>query len=267
MTIWHEIIKELQGSQKGRRSPERILQGLIWLAHAFHLSSMGPREFAAKYLGHHKNNSTLIYKWLHGNTTPYPASVSQINKQLPGSGDIYHLPLFPLLAPRPISLGRVRKLLSIYENAGRVHYPWSFPNDTELHAQNRFVPVVARDDSVALFARGDLYGFTAIVGLVSEAEASGDAEAHWLHCANMFRALPAVARIPWIYPHYNRLRECVYAIYARNRTTQMIITVDWDIIDRQIQAPVHETIRERRPRDPKTYRFADLEDPVVYRWR
>lgn len=42
-----------------------------------------------------------------------------------------------------------------------------------------------------------------------------------------------------------------------------LFTGDWDVIERQICDGSYETMREKRSRDPETFRFIDLENPVV----
>lgn len=43
----------------------------------------------------------------------------------------------------------------------------------------------------------------------------------------------------------------------------LLFTVDWDVIERQISDDSYEAMREKRARDPETFRFIDLENPVV----
>jgi hypothetical protein len=83
--------------------------------------------------------------------------------------------------------------------------------------------------------------------------------------AGMGRNPQAVARIPWFHKNYDILHQCVNKIYARVKTTVMIFGVDWNVIERQINAPVHEIIHDRRPFDPKTKTFSEYENPIKFR--
>lgn len=264
MTI-RDLLNNLERPRRAHRTDPKVLQGLVWLDHALHLADLDLSDFAQKFLDYHSEHSGLIYKWANGKTAPTATSVRRIDKKLPGSGAIYNLPLFSLLDPRPLSKKQVKKLLAIYEIPERDLYPWIFPNDEELREQNHFVHTMMRNDSYPLFSRGDIYGFTVIVGLVREAEAKGDVTSLLAHLTNMYRAFPAVARIPWFRNHVDLLRECIDAIRYRNYVASLTFDVDWTVINKQINAPVHETLRERCPRDPKTWRFLLPEDPVVYR--
>lgn len=267
LTAYQELLADLQGHRTPRRTCDRYLQGGVWLDYVLHKSQMGLNEFAETYL-HHADRGGLIYRWRDGVVIPRRLSVQRIAKRLEGkvkgSIEIYEVPLYPLLRNRRLSLRTVRKLLQVYAGQHEL-FPWSFPNDEELRAQRRFVPTMDRDDSASLVARGDIYGFTAIVGLVREAEAVGDADRHCLLCADMYRAFPAVTRLPWFRRHVELLRRCVTGIHHRYWRSWHAFDVDWGVIYRQIEAPVHETIRELRPRDPVTLRFVDLEDPVRFR--
>lgn len=260
-----DVLNYLEHLHRSHRSEPKVLQGLVWLDHVLLLTGLDLSDFARKFLDHHSERSGLIYKWAKGTATPGKSSVRRINKKLPGSSAIYHLPLFSLLDPRPLSKKRVKKLLATYEIPERHLFPWVFPNDEELREQNHFIHTMIRDDSHALFSRGDIYGYTVIVGLVREAEAKGDVNSVMRHLPYMYRAFPAVARIPWFRNHINLLRKCVDQISYRNYVVNLTFDVNWPAINKQINAPVHETIREKCPRDPKTSRFILPEDPVVYR--
>lgn len=39
--------------------------------------------------------------------------------------------------------------------------------------------------------------------------------------------------------------------------------VDWPVIWRQVDDPAHEPNRLKRPRNPATGRFVDIEDPIM----
>ncbi len=259
-----DIGRSLEGHKYPRVTKAKELRTRVSLAYALHETGLGLNAFAKKYLSHHEGRSGLVYKWIQGRSLTN-RSVMRLDSRIPGIAGVHGLPLYELLEDRPISLARVKRLLDVYRGRSSSFIPWIFPNDDELKVQGRYVPVSVRQDSSRLFMRGDIYGFTAIVGLVREAEAKGNSEEHLLYCADMYRALPAVARIPWIAPHLDLLSACVQDVHARSLFSLMMLGVNWDIIRRQVEAPVHETMRERRPKHPLTGRFIDLEDPVVIR--
>ncbi|MHB1543046.1 MAG: hypothetical protein ACYCS1_01255 [Gammaproteobacteria bacterium] len=53
------------------------------------------------------------------------------------------------------------------------------------------------------------------------------------------------------------------AINRRSPSLLVGLQIDWDRVERQIEAPEFETRRAFRPRDPRTGRLVDLEDPVL----
>src|SRR6202044_74851 len=94
--------------------------------------------------------------------------------------------------------------------------------------------IVLRDDTSALWQRGDLDGFTVILGLVREAEAIGDTDAHIHRVADLYRAFAAVARIPWFRPHLLWLRWCVERIHRRSPISLFWWRINWSVIYSQI---------------------------------
>ena len=264
MTV-QDMLSSLKPHRRSHRTDAKVLQGLVWLDHSLYLAELDLSNFAQKFLDHHTDRSGLIYKWANGKAAPNDETRRRIDKKLPGSCAVYDLPLFSLLDPRPLSKNQVSKLLAIYKAPDSDLFPWKFPNDDEMETQNRCARTMIRDDSTALLSRGDIYGFTVIIGLVREAEAKGDMNALLVHLTNAYRAFPAVARIPWYRNHANLLRKCVDTIRYRNYVVGMTFDVDWTVISKQINAAEHEMLRERCPRDPKTRRFILPEDPIVYR--
>jgi hypothetical protein len=97
--------------------------------------------------------------------------------------------------------------------------------------------------------RGDLDGFTVILGLIREAEVRDDLRAHIERFADLYRA------VSWLEPFAKLLRYCVQTIHIKSFHSAFWWRVDWKIIDKQIRAARHETVRHKCPRDPKTYRF------------
>lgn len=266
MTTSKKTFHELLRGRAPRRTEPRLLRHFVWFDHVRHLSKLNLNGLASEYVDKFARSS-LVYKWVSGEALATRRSVERIGKDFPETLNTYNLPLFPLLENRRLSRVQIRNLLRAYRPADGSMLAYAFPNDKELLAQKRFVPIIVREDSTSLLARGDIYGFTAIVALVREAEAMGDAKKHWTHAANMYRAIPAVCRLLWFRGTTPLLRECVETIHRRGSVPYPMLEfdVDWGVIHDQIKAPVHETIREKRPRDPITDRFVDLSDPIKYR--
>ncbi len=260
MASIHDEILIIEGEKltKTRKRPENILRGILWFSHALHITGLTAHAFSNRYSRTRDSSSGLVYKWAKGSSVPTRHTVEKIEAQLPGSIDPFNLPLFELLEDKPLDLHVIKRLLKPY----RAGNSWGFPDDAERRKIGRYVYIADEKDSPALMSRGDIYGFTAIVGLLRMAEAERDLQDQLYFCGYMYRALPAVARLPWVYPHRERLFECVNAIFNRFLVCRACLGVDWDVINRQIEADVHETIREKRPKDPKTVRFQDLEEPI-----
>lgn len=262
MKTLDDVVRRLTGKKSPRTSDPKALRTQVCLTYALHRTGLNLNALANQFLTHHEDRSGLIYKWNQGQVISRKSAM-RLGKGIPGLVELYDVALYELLEDRPLTIGQVRRLLKQYEGTRGSLIPWVFPNDDVLKAQRRYLPPYIREDTSRLVMRGDIYGFTAIVGLVREAEAQGCTETHLLYCADMYRALPGLGRLPWFHQHFDLLRRCIESIHARRPLSFMLLKPDWDIIRRQIEAPVHEPIRERRPRDPNTGRFAELEDPFV----
>lgn len=255
--------------RRPRRTTAKLLQARACLDYALHLSGLPSLlTFAEKYLN--TSPPRDIYRWTEKQTMQRNTAkeLEKHNTELQGVLELYDLPLFRFLDDRELSERTIRSLLAPYQYHGdpkQLHLAWRFPNDAELIDECRLIGTIVENDSAILVARGDIYGFTAIVGLARLAQATHDIHWHRFHVHNMYRALPAVARLPWFKKHVALLRECVDKIYRSCFETVLAAEVDWEVIQRQIDAPIHEPCRELRPRDPKTNCFIELEDPFIYR--
>lgn len=253
--------------RRPRRTSAKFLQTRVCLDYALYLSELpNLLALAEKYLN--ESSPRDVYRWTKKQTMQRN-TVKELEKypELRGMLALYDLPLFVFLEDRPLTKRAIRTLLAPYQPQSKreLDLAWRFPNDAELIDERRLLGTIIENDSATLVARGDIYGFTAIVGLARLAAVAHDHQRHLLHVHNMYRALPAVARLPWFRNHVELLRECVDKIYRDCFTTVLAGEADWAVIQRQIESPVHEPCREKRPRDPKTNRFIQIEDPFKYR--
>jgi hypothetical protein len=144
------------------------------------------------------------------------------------------------------------------ERISRSHTSWWFGDEEERGV----VASPLRTETSLLVQRGDLDGFTVVLGLVREAETQNDLAAHIDRFADLYRAFPGAARVSWLKPFTRLLRHCVQTIHLKSFYSALWWRVDWTIINRQIRAARHETVRHRCPRDPRTYKFILPRDPI-----
>jgi hypothetical protein len=258
-----DYVRQLTGARQPLRSAARQLRGRAWLTNALQISGLSKVEFGQQFVYRGRTRSNVVDRWLQGDAIPKRHSALAVEKLLPGTLAVYDYPLFAWLEDRPMSRREASKLLSPYRQPEHSLIVWKLPNDEELRARRHWVPTLCIQDTHSLFCRGDFWGFQIIVGLVRLAEAEGSAESHWMGCEDMYRALPAALKEPWLRPHADLLCACIEQIRSRSGITRMLFDVDMETIKRQALDPEHETIREYRPRDPETFRFVDLEDPIL----
>lgn len=206
-----------------------------------------------------RDSSGIVYKWKAGQTIgrkwqqrlePFALGLTALSEH----------PVFYLLGNCPITMNAVEASLSRWKGD---EYPyWVFEDDQQRIAECRWVETLLRDDTQPLVERGDLDGFTVILGLLRVAEAANDSHSHVRFSRELYRAFPAVGRIPWFKEHRLLLRYCVQQVHWRDNLSFNQWAVNWNLINSQIDAEVHETIRYRCPREPREGRFILPKDPV-----
>ena len=205
--------------------------------------------------------SNLLWKWQHGLVSPSKLTVAAIEESLPSTRWVYDLPLWELLRDEPISLPRLKAMVSdlTAERGVRI---WWFPGD-DARIEERCVPIALYPDTDQLVARNDIWGLVGCVlrtRLCEQDRAEGE---HTSVSMNMFRALPGALKLPGLESYAEELFSSLNAVRARVPTTLMLYDVDFDLILRQANDPTHQPWRERRSRDPNTLRFADIKDPIL----
>lgn len=261
-----ENVRRISKKKMVKVSDWHRFRGKTTLSYAICKSGTPENRFGAKYVYKNRTDSKIMAKWLSGKAAMYRISAASLDKQIGGILEFFDLPLFELLADEAISERRINSLLKQYratqlEGAPTVY--WKFPNYYERLSDKTFVPVVFQFDTQGLFTYNDIYSFTALVGIVRIAEARSDADQHLSAFKDLVRTLPAVLRLPWIAPHADMLFELIKRLKARMWFTLTLFDIDLEIVWKQAKDANHQPVRERRPKDPITRRFIELEDPVL----
>lgn len=257
-----DLLKQWNRDPDPRYGPSDHLRSNCWLE--FVIQHCGSLQRFAKALYGKKTDSKLVGKWLKGLHVPTRSSAENLEEAAPGSLALFDLPLWKLLKNRPMGIKEIDRLMAPFRTDPNCWWQyWSFPNDEELRVQYRSGGVTVRADLDGLFQRGDVYGFTAIVAAVRTYEVQGN-ELHGEACAAMYRALPALYKLPWFASQRESLEACLNALRVRVWSSALKFDVDWDVINRQAADPEFQPKRELRKREPYTLRFEQLEDPILY---
>lgn len=258
-----EIMASLRVDDRTDQGAWRHLRGLIWLSYVV-LRSQWTLDELKDALGEHRTRSNLVENWLNGSKSPYPVSARKLKREVPGSLELFNLPLWLLLRNSPRSIKYCQKAMSAYVRAPSEIAPYRFSGELSEIDNLHDLPPITREDSDALVRRGDIYALTAIVALTREMEASYRDYEHAYHIANLYRILSTIGKIDYIKPHVSLLCDAIEGIHHRVVSTALMIGVNKNIICEQIESRDYEPIRELRPRDPNTLRFVEYDDPVVY---
>jgi len=252
-----DLLRKLSREAPPRQTSWRKLRGAIWLDHAQWKSGLDDKAFAERYIQRGRSESNLVVKWRAGVTLPSRSSATALERQLPGTAAMFNLPLYELLADQPLPPAFVARMIRSVRKENEYGWEWNFPGVASRRFSTR------PDDSEVLVSVGDIWGLTAVIALVRQAEIRGDGLSHIELCKDMYRALPAVLKLPWVAPSAKLLQNCINQIRARIPLSEAMFDVDWSVITRHAADPAYEPDRERRSIDPQTRRFVDFEDPIL----
>lgn len=250
-----EKLTKLTNKKKCRSSTAKRLQTKLWIKSILREENLSADEFETRYLMRGNEVSGVVRKWIKGTHYATNKMVERVEEQIPGSSYIFNLPLFTFLENIPISMKLLEQSISQYTSI-ECDIFWKFPKnsfDTRSSTQN---PVIFfQDDSEQLAQRSDIYGFIALSYLIRRAETLGDSFRHYLYTKDAFRSFPSFARHPHFIENWKEILQLFNLILHRELTTPMLVQPNMLIIEEQIHAKEHITIRALRPIDKHTKRF------------
>lgn len=258
------ISTTLQDHRKKQKTTKNrdvsLLRGLAWLQGFLAVTNMTPHTFSETYMNN-EGGSGLIYKWLRKEHAVSARSVRKICSRVNSSykDHMYNYPLFRLLDDRPISEAQLNKMLTPYRSIDRQLPLSRYAHDDPTHGRKDSFYCGVSDYDVNLFS-GDISAFMWIVALVRLADIYDDDESHLCHCANMYRAVPLMAKWPYFNNQIELLRSCIDRLCSRRFASRTLIQVDWDIIYEQVDTPIDEW------GDPVTFSTLSYPSPRVTRY-
>jgi hypothetical protein len=253
-----DVIRPLVGEQAPKRVPADFLRTLATVRFALEKTAVGFEAFAREYVDRGYDSSGLFYRWARGETSMSLKSARHLDARVDGVLQVYSHPVFALLREPCLEVAEIKKLLERYTRPGQSVIPWWFGDEME----RGIMASPLRTETSLLFQRGDLDGFSVILGLVREAEMQDDLEAHIERIADLYRAFPGAARVSWLQPFARLQRYCVQTLQLKSLHCFLWWHVNWRTIAKQVRAAQHETVRHKCPRDPRTLRFILPKDPV-----
>lgn len=185
-------------------------------------------------------DSKIGFKWWNGSNIPSRASIAKLDKQVPGILAVFSHDMFTLLRDEHFPEKKVEKILRQWRPSDGKGSYWRFGDEAERHKSRRVGTVAYRESFQQLFERGDIPGFSAILGLMRAHEAKGTTDMH-IECAKYaYRYFPTIARIPWMKPHQKLLRYCIQHVHVRDIISFLFVGVNWTVIKFQIGLERHE---------------------------
>lgn len=242
------------------RSLPRKLQTKIWLDCIFREHGLGQTELET-IITKGAEPTRQVYKWLRGDNCVTKAKVMQVDKNIPGSQEVFNLPLFDLLKNVAIRKAELDRIVSDYIDSSNELLFWRLPESYKGKTDGSPIPIIHPDNLDMLYQRGGIFSFIAILYLVRRAEAEGDTYLHLEAVKHAYKSFPSIARHQDFISHWQDLFRAFRLIHLRVTTTFLLVQPDIGVIKQQIESENFITLRELRPRHPITHRFIDNDPP------
>tara|TARA_R110001592_G_scaffold363263_1_gene682784 strand:+ start:8203 stop:9015 length:813 start_codon:yes stop_codon:yes gene_type:complete len=262
-----EHIANLTNKRISRFDPVDRLRTQLWLDSVF-MNFKITKQQLQDMLSGEEESSGIVHKWYEGKHTVTPTSVEKVEKLLPNSSTVYELPIFTLLRNKPLKKKQLLNLMAPYLSDSS--FPmWNLPNSQNGEDSSFAMPSIFLQDSDSLFQRGDLYGFQCILFLMRMAEAKNDQLMYLHYLKDAYKALPGLCRYRYFTGRWEEFLDAMIGLQSRMPLTSMLVMPNKKIIKKQIESKQHITFRAFRPRNPKTLRFVDLQEPyyeATFEW-
>jgi hypothetical protein len=238
----------------------RKLQTKIWLECIFREHDLGPTELE-NIISKGVEPTRQVYKWLKGKNCITKSKAKQVDTKVPGSLEVFNLPLFDLLKNSTIRKAELDRILSDYIDSSDELLFWRLPERYKGRNDGTPIPIIHHENLDMLYQRGGVFSFIAILYIVRRSEAEGDTFMHLEAVKYAYKSFPSLARHPDFIHHWRDILKAFQLIHLRVTTSFLLVRPDIDIIKNQIEAERFITLREHRPSHPITHRFEDNEPP------
>lgn len=208
-----------------------------WISYTYMKSGAGSRRAFAKLLMRPDQFEppSIVRDWRNGKHAANSESAAYVETKVKGTAWLHDLPIVELLLSRRLSKPKIWSLLGPYVVEGPSgERTWCFPNDHQLSKEGRLLTLRSFDDSTGLRERGDICGLVAILGLLRLSEGNSGFARRYTYAKDLYRAVPSVAREPWLKPHVDVLLESIERVVNRIEISPLAFHVKWEVMQRQI---------------------------------
>ena len=237
-----DLIAYFGGPRKQTHPHSEVLRARAALTFGMQATGMTLTQFNRKFVEPVVGgaDSKIGFKWWNGDNIPSRRSIEKIDNKVPGILSVFLHDFFLFLLDDQLSEKRIEKALSQWRSHDDRGPYWKFTDALERRKNRRIGDVEHREGLQRLFERGDIPGFSVVLGLMRSAEASKNTQLH-IECAKYaYRYFPTIVRIPWMKPSQHLLRYCLQHVHMRDLLSFIFIGVDWTIIKFQIGLERHE---------------------------
>jgi hypothetical protein len=243
-----------------RQSPEGILRTKVWIGSILQTFNGGQIDVEVLYHGESERTGTIA-RWTKGSQVATEQTVAKMESKIPGSSLVYHWPIFNLLDP-DVNKKYLEELFIKNMNHYSCHGMWKL-SDVYINNIRHPASLPFKDNADLLFQRGDVDGFMAILMLLHEAYFNDKEELFVLLYQYALKAFPGACRHRYLRPHWKEMLLLLERLRFKSLYCAHLLMTRKDIIERQIFAEEHITLREARPRSNLDHRFIELEEPFI----
>ena len=245
----------------------KIFRTQAWVRHTLNKFQIDLKTFA-KLAIRHASAKGQANAWYYGTQRISPQVVQAINKKLEGSADVFNLPLFHLLTAKKLDEKAIHRILSPYyrrdpEGYFQRVFPPSNSISLTITSPYEYKPFFFNE----LVYRADIHAFTLLLGIHALAVIKMNTMIARDSLAAIWRILPAITHLGWIWPMRTSLQRHCWKLYERMSRDDLVFAIDTKALETLMHCWRHDPTSFREYWHSISWNSGPLDPVVVYERR
>lgn len=216
-----------------------------------------------RVLAKHRTRSPLVDQWRQSKVAPSITSADRLSEVVPGSRELFCLPLWPLLANKTRSVAEINRVQkSLVPN-------YLIPDEAALVGARaeayRFDYPVEDYGPIGLVMLGTLRSLSELIVLLRNAEANSMDVTHAEVVALVYWSLPTIFSLKYVTKHSGDLLNAIRRLHSRVEYSRLVVEPNVDAIEQSVGRGAMPRNREETMWEWMLEVSPDCENPVLRR--
>lgn len=213
-----------------------------------------------RVLAKHRTRSPLVDQWRQSKVAPSITSAERLADVVPGSRELFCLPLWPLLANKTRSEADINRIRRSFQP------DYALPDEAALEDRRdeeyRYAFPVSDYGPLGLVMSGTLRSLSELVLSLRTAEANSSHISHSETIASIYWTLPTIFGLEYVTKYSGDLLNAIRDLHARVEYSRIVVQPNLAAIDKSLERKAMLTNREATLWEWMLETSPDCDNPV-----